>query len=351
MSSGSAGSLPVTTAVRPDRARGAGRARAAPRAATPRCERDRVPAGCGTTRRLSRAESRVRQARGARSRREFRIGPDAKREPRPVGGAYDYSHNRLIIVPRLIQTRHQLDYTLAHELTHALEDQRFRLRLATLGEPERAFGGARRAVIEGTRDLRTGALPAALPARRVPIAQRLEGMRSVIAAAPGRLRDQRAGRLRLRGRCPLRSRLYRRAAAGGGWSTGRSRRPRREAAQMLHPRTWPGGISRLPIRLQWPPLLRRRWRPLGSGVADEEQALGRSCSPGGSPLEASAGGLRMGRRQVRGLGAAHEARASRLRARRAWAWSPSDGAGSSDVDEFSLAVPAYMVAGLLRRAR
>ena len=75
---------------------------------------------------------------------QFGISSDANSSLDRVGGAYDFSRRRLIIVPRLIETHAQLEYTLAHELTHALEAQHFRLRLATLGDPgERASYGGR----------------------------------------------------------------------------------------------------------------------------------------------------------------------------------------------------------------
>ena len=56
-----------------------------------------------------------------------------------IGAAYDYRHKRIILVQGAIQTRRELQLVLAHELTHALEDQHFALRLtASVGPTQRA---------------------------------------------------------------------------------------------------------------------------------------------------------------------------------------------------------------------
>ena len=65
---------------------------------------------------------------------------------------------------------------LAHELTHALEDQRFGLRLERGESDDAAL--ARLALIEGTRDARDGAVPAALLRGREGAQRRCSARRS-----------------------------------------------------------------------------------------------------------------------------------------------------------------------------
>jgi Zn-dependent protease with chaperone function len=46
-----------------------------------------------------------------------------------IDAAYDYLHKRILLVQGAIETRRELQLVLAHELTHALEDQHLPLRL------------------------------------------------------------------------------------------------------------------------------------------------------------------------------------------------------------------------------
>jgi hypothetical protein len=275
---------------------------------------------------------------------EFRIDSDATANLDRVGGAYDFSHRRLIIVPKLIQTRAQLGYTLAHELTHALEDQRFKLHLATLvGPGERPE--VRRAVVEGTATLVQELYRKRYLHDEVAIGQRVEGMRSVIAAAPGAYAinaqavfDYAEGALFARD-------LRRRA---GGWRlVDRAlESPPRQSTQILHPSTWPGRDSVSPIRLRIAPLLRSGWHAAGGGVADEEQARAILLTGGiNRETSSAASGWNGGRFAIwkpdssPDCGADCTAQdvgviAFRWRRRR-------------DADQFSLAVPAYMIAGRL----
>jgi hypothetical protein len=107
---------------------------------------------------------------------------------------------------------------------------------------------------------------------QVPLWQRLQGMRSVIAAAPSAyavnaqvIFDYVDGALFVRS-------LHRRA---GGWRlVNRAlRHPPRSSDQILHPRSWPAPGAARPVRLGIAPVLRADWRPIGGGTAGEERAL------------------------------------------------------------------------------
>jgi hypothetical protein len=275
---------------------------------------------------------------------EFSFGPDTKGGLDRVGGAFDYSKGRIIIVPELIETRDQLDYTLAHELAHALENEHFKLRLATLSDPSER-SGVRRAVIEGTATFVQDLYRQRYLHDQVPVAQRLEGMRSVIGTGPGAyainaqtIFDYVDGALFVRD-------LYRRA---GGWRlVNRAlKEPPRRSTQILHPRTWPAPVTAPPIHLGITPLLAADWEPVGGGAADEERALVILLA-GTIATEAASGaaGWDGGRFAVWRPGS------------RAEDCSPDCAAGDvgviafrwrhrHDAEQFALAVPAYMLAGL-----
>ncbi|MGH2926160.1 MAG: hypothetical protein ACRDK1_09340 [Solirubrobacterales bacterium] len=315
-------------------------------------------------RRLALRERRRAEADPARLRRERRLGragiefdklaglvpeqfgisSDASAGLDRVGGAYDFSHGRIIIVPELIATHQQLEYTLAHELTHALEDQRFPLRLATLGGPgERSV--VRRAVIEGTATLVQDLYRRRYLHDEVGVAQRVQGARSVIGAAPGAYAvNAQAVFEYADGTLFARSLLHR----AGGWRlVDRAlASPPRRSTQILHPAAWPGRVGEAAVRLGVAPLLGSRWRAAGGGAAGEEQALVILLAGGiDSEASAAASGWSGGRfavwrpRAPSGCGSGCTAGDVGVVAFR---WHRR-----SDADQFSLAVPAYMVAGLL----
>ncbi len=205
-------------------------------------------------RRLTARERRASTSSRACSRRSSASVQTRRAGIDRVGGAYDYSRGRLLIVPRLIQTRQQLDYTIAHELTHALEAQRFRLGLARLDDPSERER-TRRAVIEGTATFVQDLYRQRYLHDEVPIAQRLEGMRSVIAAAPGAYAVNAQAVFDYADGARFIRSLYRRA---GGWRlVDRAlEKPPTRSTQVLHPRTWPARITVSPIRLHVAPLLR-----------------------------------------------------------------------------------------------
>ena len=202
---------------------------------------------------------------------EFSFGPDTKGGLDRVGGAFDYRRDRIIILPELIETRDQLQYTLAHELTHALEDQHFESRSTTLSDPSEE-SGVRRAVIEGTATFVQNLYQQRYLHDEIGLTQRLEGLRSVIGAAPGAyavnaqtIFDYADGALFVR-------ELYRHA---GGWRlVNRAlETPPRRSTQILHPRSWPAPVTAPPFHLGIAPLLGADWEPVGGGAAGEERAL------------------------------------------------------------------------------
>jgi hypothetical protein len=304
---------------------------------------DASPARLRQMRRLERASVRFDQLAGLLPP-EFSFGPDTRGGLDRIGGAYDYRRRRIVLVPQLIQTWVQLQYTLAHELTHALEDEHFSLRLGRLTRPGEATA-VRRAVIEGTATYVQDRYRQRYLHDQVPVAQRLEGMRSVIAAAPGAYAiNAQAVFDYVDGALFVRS--LRRRSGDWAWVDRALEWPPRRSRQLLHPRSWPGSGAARPVRLGIAGLLRRDWRRVGGGPAGEQQALVILLAGTIAPEAlVGASGWDGGRFAV---------------------WRPpmsnacGDGCSSGDVgviafrwrrandpEQFGLAVPAYMIAGLL----
>jgi hypothetical protein len=198
------------------------------------------------------------------------FGPDAAGGLDRVGGAYDYSADRIVLLRHLIINRRQLLYTLAHELTHALENQNLHLHLADLNRPTEA-ATVRRAVIEGTATFVQTRYLHRYQGDKVSVRQRIEGTRSVIGAsnAPYALNAQAVfdyvdGALFV-------DRVYRR----GGWpAVARAlRHPPRTSRAIIHPRFWPGAPKTATVHLDTGRILGHGWRELGGGVASEQQAV------------------------------------------------------------------------------
>jgi hypothetical protein len=239
-------------------------------ARTQRRHAENHPTRLRADRRLERASTEFDQLAGLLPP-ESGLGPDTRATGLDrIGGAYDFPRERVVIVPALIETRIQLHYTLAHELTHVLEDQHFGLRLGRLTAPS-AAAEARRAVIEGTATFVQDLYRRRYLDDAVPLRSRIDAMRSVIAAGPGpyavnaqAVFDYVDGGLFV-------YELYRRA--GGFRLIDRAlRRPPKRADQILHPRSWPAASRNPAVRLGVAPILRSGWRPVGGGVADEQRA-------------------------------------------------------------------------------
>jgi hypothetical protein len=230
----------------------------------------RQPARLERTRRLERARTGFGELAGILP--EQASDATAHGPAERIGGAYDYSRKRIILVQGATQTRGALQLLLAHELTHALEDQHFALRLAaSVGPTQRSQ--ARRALIEGT-----AMFVDALYARRylgdqVAVKQRLAGQRSIYAAGgsiPYAIKaetifDYVDGALFVRA-------LHLHA---GGWSSVNRAlsRPPTRTQEILHPRAWRRGPAPRTIRLDLGPILDADWRLVGGGLAGEQDAL------------------------------------------------------------------------------
>jgi hypothetical protein len=229
------------------------------------------PSRLRANRRLERASIQLDQIAGLLPP-ESGLGPDTTTSGlERVGGAFDFTRDRIIIVPTAIQTRIQLDDTLAHELDHALESQHFNLQLRGLARPGEATS-VRRAVIEGSAILVQDRYQQRYLGDDVPVVERMTGLQSLIASNPSpyavnaqAIFDYVDGALFMR-------KLYLRR---GNWSlVNRAlRAPPRQSQQILHPSSWPGGGRVAPIRLGLPDVLRGHWRRVGGGSAGEEQAL------------------------------------------------------------------------------
>jgi hypothetical protein len=277
---------------------------------------------------------------------ESGLGPDARTSGLDrIGGAYDYPRHRIIIVPARIYTRVQLDTTLAHEMTHALEDQHFNLQLGRLTAPTEA-AEVRRAVTEGTATYIQNVYRHRYLDDNVPVAQRIATTQGVIdsqhspyAVSSQAIFDYVDGGLFV-------SHLHHQAS-GFRLVDRAIRHPPRRTDEILHPRTWPGAggqkLRARPVKLGVAPLLSGHWRPVGGGTAGEERALtillagtwGTQASIGASGWDggrftvwrprACSGGCDTGRVGVIAFRWRHGA----------------------DSDQFAVGVPAYLTLGLL----
>jgi hypothetical protein len=215
-----------------------------------------------------------------------------------IGGAYDYRSGHVILIDRVATTRREVERTLAHELTHSLEDQHFALDFVTSrGAGQRAQ--ARRALIEGTASFVATRYEGRYLHDSLPIGIRLAGQRSVFAAGGGTPFAVKANTIFDYVDGPVFvQRLYRRTDS---WALVNAalRRPPTTTRGVLHPAIYPrrSGGRRVHLRLQ--PLLAPERRLAGNGVAGEEDVLGFLSS--GAPdqiAQAAADGWRGGRFQL-----------------------------------------------------
>jgi hypothetical protein len=306
----------------------------------------RHPSQLRANRRLERASIELDQLAGLLPA-ESGFGPDTRTTGLDrIGGAFDFPRNRIIIVPTLIATGVQLHYTLAHELTHALEDQHFNLHLGRLTSPTES-SEVRRAVIEGSATFVQDLYRHRYLHDNVAVGRRIDAMRSVIGAqqTPYAINaeaifDYVEGGLFVRY-------LYRRA--GDFRIVNRVlRRPPRRSDQILHPRSWPqGGNADTRVRLGAAKLFGPRWRRVGGGTAGEERALAILLAGAfGTQANLGASGWAGGRFAVwRPREAGGDCTADCVDGSAgviAFRWRHHD-----DAEQFALGVPAYMTLGLL----
>jgi hypothetical protein len=187
-----------------------------------------------------------------------------------IDAAYDYVHKRILLVQGAIETRRELQLVLAHELTHALEDQHLPLRLAAaIGLSEKAQ--SRRALIEGTATFVAARYASRYLSDQVPVEQRLAGQRSLFAAGgstpyavkAANIFDYVDGALFVRG-------LHRH-----GWvPVNRAlRHPPTRTQQILHPKGWRSNRRPPPVRLDLSRLIGGGWHLVGGGPAGEQDVL------------------------------------------------------------------------------
>ncbi len=299
-----------------------------------------------TSRRLERASIELDQLAGLLPA-ESGFGPDTRTTGLDrIGGAFDFPRDRIIIVPELIETRAQLSYTLAHEMTHALEDQHFKLDLARLTAPSES-AQVHRAVIEGTATFVQDLYRHRYMDDNVPVGTRIDSMRSVIGAQQTpyavnaeAIFDYVDGGLFVR-------ELYRRAHDFRIVNRV-LRRPPSRSDQILHPRAWPDRArTGARVRLGIAGSLGARWRLVGAGVAGEERALAILLAGAfGTQANAGASGWAGGRfavwRPREPAGGCEPDCVDRNVGVIAFRWRHHD-----DAEQFAVGVPAYMTLGLL----
>jgi hypothetical protein len=261
-----------------------------------------------------------------------------------VAGYYDPRDGRLRVVSGAGNRNRVVgEITLAHELTHALEDQRFNLHLGRLTAPTES-AEVRRAVTEGTATFVQDLYRHRYLHDNVPVGRRIDSMRSVIGAqqTPYAINaeaifDYVEGGLFVR-------HLYRQT---DDFSVVNRvlRHPPRRSDQILHPHTWPGGGADTRVRLGAAKLLGPSWRRVGGGTAGEERALAILLAGAfGTQANLGASGWAGGRFAVwRPRGAACpddcvDGSAGVI----AFRWRHHD-----DAEQFAIGVPAYMTLGLL----
>jgi hypothetical protein len=253
------------------------------------------PGRAGRERRLARSELGIERLAALLPEPQATEASGATASAEQIGAAYDYRSGRILLVNRAISSRRQLHLVIAHELTHALEDQHFDLRLATSRGPSEV-AQARRALIEGTATYIAARYDRRYQGNRLRLELEISGQRSVFAAGgqtpfavkASTIFDYVSGPLFV-------ARLYDRAH---GWRlVNRAlRSPPQLTRYILHPRSWPAsrpaaGVTLAAVR---PP--GASWLRVGGGLAGEQLLL--SILSEGAPTtvaQAAAAGWRGGR--------------------------------------------------------
>ncbi len=215
-----------------------------------------------------------------------------------IGGAYDYRRHRVLLIDRVAATHKDVERILAHELTHALEDEHFNLQLLTArGSSQRAQ--ARRALIEGTATFVATRYDGLYLHNQLPVGLRLAGQRSVFAAGGSTPFAVKANTIFDYVDGPIFvQRLYRRAH---GWRlVNRAlREPPPTTRGILHSSIFPRLVRGEPVGLRLESLLAPARTRTGTGVAGEEDML--SLLTSGAPDQvatAAANGWRGGRFEI-----------------------------------------------------
>ncbi|MQA74130.1 MAG: hypothetical protein GEU88_07300, partial [Solirubrobacterales bacterium] len=263
----------ISVAATPEVARRVERIRGLEFARVPRPE----VVGGGHLRRLTeREQGRRGAAEGvagdeAAARITGLLAPDEQLEDALTAGtdlaaaAYDTRHDRLYVVSdAVVPNRALVEFTLAHELDHALEDQRFGLPAGGRVNDDGAL--ARVALSEGSAT----AVMSEYASRHLGAAELLAatgGLDAGTGDVPRFVVDQLLWTY-LGGRRFIDA-LYR---IGGGWKLvdyALRTRPPRTTEQVLHPRSYLRDERAPAVRVSGGALRERGWRPAGRGVLGE----------------------------------------------------------------------------------
>jgi hypothetical protein len=186
-----------------------------------------------------------------------------------VAGVYDPAHKRVLIPRQLVESGgDQADGYVAHELTHALDDQHFGIELPRDANPYAEATGAYEALEEGDASyvqlLYARRYGGSTLSARQQIQQQAAGL-----AVPLTSPLTKAALFPYVGGANFVSALHRR----GGWGlvnrAWRSRRPQ-TSQQILHPADYLAGLLPLPVSLPPTEDAGSDWTPVGAGTAGEE---------------------------------------------------------------------------------
>jgi hypothetical protein len=253
------------------------------------------PGRADRERRLARSDLGIERLAGLLPQPQATEASGATASAEQIGASYDYRSGRILLVNRASSSRRQLHLVLAHELTHALEDQHFDLRLATSRGPSEA-AQARRALIEGSATYVAARYDRRYQGNRLRLKLEISGQRSVFAAGgqtpfavkASTIFDYVSGPMFVAG-------LYDRTH---GWRpVDRAlRSPPQLTRYILHPRTWPASQPAAPVTLAGVRPPRPTWLQVGGGLAGEQLLLS-ILSEGAPPTiaQAAAAGWRGGR--------------------------------------------------------
>ena len=254
------------------------------------------PALARRERRLTRARLGLQRLAGLAPLPTATEASGGRASAEQIGGAYDYSTHSILLVNRTMATRRQLHLVLAHELVHALEDQRFRLRLATARGPSEAQQ-VRRALIEGTATVVAALYDHRYQQSNLSARLAVSSQQSILSAGGETPFADKASTIFDYVSGPLFvADLYRRARQTWRLVNRALRDPPALSRNVLGPASWPAGASPPPVPLVGVRPAGQRWRLVGGGVAGEEMLL--SILSSGAPArfaQQAAAGWRDGR--------------------------------------------------------
>jgi hypothetical protein len=258
-----------------------------------------------------------------------------------VAGYYDPRTKRMRTVRGAATgTRVLTEMVLAHELTHALEDQRFGLGLGDQGGSDDA-ALARLALVEGT----ASELMYAYARRHFSAEETLGGVLGSAFAPTGSLPGFLQAQLVFPYTGGARFVAALRERAGGRWTLvdlAERTRPPASTEQVLHPEKWVRVEPPLPVRLRARPVLGPGWSRAAAGVLGEFQTRELLARAGGGGSADAAEGWGGDRYELwrRGSGCAAPCRAEAALVMR-WRWDTT-----ADRREFAAKLRQWVRDGL-----